>query len=115
MDVYDAQGNLLHKISRPWPLNKLTSKEKEEAKNNYALGFSGRDAPEISYVIADYPQTIKGLDWHDDQLWVEFSESKKQNDVYVVDVFDKEGHLLEKRMNYSRMGFLKSSCTKFSK
>ncbi len=97
IEVLDSQGNLLRKITRPWPLIKRTDKEKEKAKNNYTMGFSGKDAPQISYIIADYPKTIGSLNWVDDQLWVTTRETIAEPDCYSVDVFDRQGHLLENR------------------
>lgn len=100
IDVYDAEGKLLRKITREWPLRKRTDEEKEDVKNGYIFGVNGRDMPEISYKIDDYPQTILALKWIDDQLWVVTSDGaekgKKQNS-FEVDVFDGEGHLLEAR------------------
>jgi 6-bladed beta-propeller len=100
IEVHDAGGNLLRRISREWPLHKRSKDEKEEAKNRYSFGVSGGEMPEISYKIAEHAQTIERLDWIDDQLWVTTTgggQKTADEDVFEVDVFDAEGHLLEKR------------------
>ncbi len=100
IEVYDFNGNLIRKVIRNWPHHKLTSAEKEDAKNQYSFGVSGTKMPEISYEIAEYAQVINSLSWIDNQLWVTSSEggiSKNNSGTYLVDVFDETGNLLEQR------------------
>ena len=100
IEVRDCLGNLKREIHRQWHPEKRNKEEKSEAKNQWSFSTNGDKLPEISYKISDFPTTIMTMQWIDQNLWVTTSKTIKKSKVkqiQIVDVFDKEGHLLEER------------------
>ncbi len=100
IEVFGFQGNLKRIIQREWPLQKRSKEEIEKVKNGYSFSVSGMEMPKISYNISDYSRAINRMSWIDNQLWVQTEKNAHVEDgyqTYSFDIFDGEGHLLEKR------------------
>ena len=100
IEVRDSQGNLKREIHRDWHPAKRTKEEKAEAKNQWSFSTNGMNMPKISYKISDYPTTNWAMNWIDGNLWVTTSRTRKMSQnagIYVIDIFNQKGHLLEER------------------
>lgn len=100
IEVRDSEGNILRKILRQWTSTKRTKAEMKDAKNQYQFSTNGPNMPDISYKISDFPTSIQKIQWMENHLWVQTSNTEKKTKAgqgFVVDVFNQEGHLLEER------------------
>lgn len=99
IEVREADGTLLRRIRRDWEVHRRSDEEKEEAKNQYSFS-SGRELPPISYDMSDTDPAIGRIQIVGDELWVSDPEHVRQGraeGTRIVDVFDLDGHLLERR------------------
>ncbi len=99
IEVREADGRLLRRIHRDWKAHRRSDEEKDEAKNQYSFS-SGRELPPISYDMADTDPAIGLIEIVGDELWVSDPAQIRQgraDGTRIVDVFDLDGHLLERR------------------
>jgi len=95
--VYDLDGNLEEKWTRPIEARKRTADELEDMRDSRTFVFNGQKA-KIDFTLSDYQPPIQSLHHFGDELWVRLDQGPDSEAYARVAVHSPDGALIAERL-----------------